>query len=149
MHLSYLGPVFCVFLHPEFLSVHHRSGCSLVAASLPQALFSFLVVLRAQEFTFWAECWWLWNSYYSYGRKCSISHRQLVYPHLNLPPPAVPQCSRVSEGPWASFSGGHREMNNTCSELPVKLHWHNIPCEPIPSFIRNKPRDILWYLGTH
>ena len=39
------------FLHPEVFRAHVESGCRLMAAG-SQVLFSFLVVLRAQKFTF-------------------------------------------------------------------------------------------------
>ena len=46
-------PVFlCFFLQLEFLSAHHREWLQPDGCHIGQVLFSFLIVPRAQKFTF-------------------------------------------------------------------------------------------------
>lgn len=63
MHLSYLGPVACVFTSWVSSGLTMGSDCSLMA-TIWQVFFVFLSFLRAQWLTLegW-KCWWLWNSY--------------------------------------------------------------------------------------
>ena len=60
MHLSYLGPVSCVFISWVSSGCIVESGCSLMAARW-QVFFSFLSFFRAHWFGSGWNHWWLWH----------------------------------------------------------------------------------------
>ena len=61
MHLSYLGPVSCIFTSWVSSGLTTGSGCSLMAARW-QVFFSDLSFLRAHQLTLeGCNRWWLWR----------------------------------------------------------------------------------------
>ena len=72
-HLSFLGPVSCIFTSWVSSGWTLGSGCSVMAATWQVCLVSFLSFLRAHQLTLGGGCTTVTSFVYWYGRQYFIS----------------------------------------------------------------------------